>query len=222
MSSAGFIDPFIIAKFRSNESETKVQNRSSDPQWLEVLEFPARSTEIGNERLYLEVWHKGLVSDKQLGRVVVKLADIDLDSNEEIVAAIEKPPVKGKEKKQRRKSTEGGGDDDALGALKFKIKLKKPRENMEPDLLLRVAVLEAKKIPSRDRQDFADPYFVVSFEREIKKTQVRFRQTLFDRPAWSETFTFPAFSDRLDSALVVQCMDQQASSRVPPSATAPW
>ena len=50
--------------------------------------------------------------------------------------------------------------------------LKKKRENLEPDLVLRVAILEAKKIPSRVKFDHSDPYFAVTFEQDTHKTQV--------------------------------------------------
>jgi len=77
-----------------------------------------------------------------------------------------------------------------------------------PDLILRVQVLEAKRLLPKPKSDFGDPYFVVEFEKVSKRTQVRFKQTLMDRPVWSETFEFPAYSDRLDSTLMIKHMDQ--------------
>ena len=61
----------------------------------------------------------------------------------------------------------------------------------------------------KNRADVCDPYVTVEFERKVHKTQVRFKQSVSSCPEWSETFVYQAWSDRLDSSLLISVMDQQ-------------
>ena len=91
----------------------------------------------------------------------------------------------------------------------MQVKLKKKRNVTAPDTTIRITIMEAKKLPPRARADTCDPYVMLEFEKTVKKTQVRFKQSVSSIPEWSETFVFEAWSDRLDSSLLLSVMDHQ-------------
>ena len=72
----------------------------------------------------------------------------------------------------------------------------------------------AQKLPPRARADICDPYVQVEFEKNVKKTQVRFKTSVSACPEWSETFVYDAWSDRLDSSLLISVMDHQEWRKV--------
>ena len=102
-----------------------------------------------------------------------------------------------------------GDDNEDLGRIHVQVKLKKKRNVTAPDTTIRITIMEAKKLPPRARADTCDPYVMLEFEKTVKKTQVRFKQSVSSVPEWSETFVFEAWSDRLDSSLLISVMDHQ-------------
>eukprot|EP00961_Rhodomonas_salina_P282048 3811242-Rhodomonas_salina.3 len=219
IGSSGLVDPYVAVKFKklvdspllvdamSNADfgdvcccqveKTAAQFRTLDPDWKENVEFPVLSTEVKGETVEVQCWHKGTVRDRLIGVVYVKLSDINFESVSHEWYVLEKPSKSGKEKGTKRKK-ERDDDEWEYGRISLAFQLKTQRSQSAADIMIRVAVLEAKKLPSRARSGLSDPYFVVQFEKTKKKTQVRFKQTPQDRPSWSEVFSFDAWADRLD------------------------
>jgi hypothetical protein len=206
MGSHGFVDPFVKIKYSGDpEGEfksTDTRLRTMDPSWLEIFEFPARSGEVGHEYVEVHVFHKSTFKDKLIGWTRISLAGFNFE-REAVYYDLEPHDWD-----PNKKAIKGEGSED-LGRIHLQIKLKKKRLVDHPDAAIRITLMEAKNIPPRARADICDPYLQVEFEKVVKKTQVRFKQSVSSCPEWSETFVFEAWSDRLDSSMVITMMDQQ-------------
>jgi len=211
MGSDGFVNAFTTVVYtgdRDNVQTTLTKDRTLDPMWREVLEFPAKSSEIGNDSVEVRIFHKGTFKDKLVGWTSISFASFNFEQEAvyyDLNSADWNPTIK----KARGKKEGGDNEMEDLGRVHLQIKLKKKRTITTPDTDVRITILEAKKLPPRARSDICDPYIMVEFEKVIKKTQVRFKQSVSSTPEWSESFVYQAWSDRLDSALVITVMDHQ-------------
>lgn len=200
----GFVDPFVQVIYSGDTDDIKVTDtrvRTLDPVWREILEFPVRSGEVGSENVEVRVFHKSSFKDKLVGWCHIPLAGFNFERD-----AIYYDLMSGDWHPNKKMSVEEMED---LGRVHVQIKLKKQRLVTVPDMHVRITIMEAKKLPPRARADSCDPYVQVEFEKKIKKTQVRFKQSVSSCPEWSETFVYEAWSDRLDSSLLISIMDHQ-------------
>jgi len=64
-------DPYVVVKIGDETKKTKVINSSTNPSWMEKLEFP----DAGSDMLQLEVWDKDeFTSDDKLGACMVPMS----------------------------------------------------------------------------------------------------------------------------------------------------
>lgn len=84
IGSHGFVDPYVKVTFSGdpeNPQVTDTRIRTLDPMWRQILEFPARSGEVGNERVDLHVYHKGTLRDKLIGWYSILLAGFNFEKD---------------------------------------------------------------------------------------------------------------------------------------------
>ena len=65
----GFVDPFVQVIYSGDTDdikETDTRVRAMDPVWREILEFPAKSGEVGSEHVEVRVFHKVEILKSQL------------------------------------------------------------------------------------------------------------------------------------------------------------
>ena len=208
MQEDGFCNPYVVAKLQGQAVKTKIVSRSTEPEWQEIFEFKVYSSEIGIQTLFFECFDKGILRDRLLGVSQLELSPVSFGQNLEAWVPLEQQNIGGTVKKRRKKD-----DDEDFGRIHINVILKKRRENLHADLILRIVILEARNLYTVKKNDTVDLYFIVDFEDHSKKTQIRFKQTLGDRPTWSETFDFDVWSDRLDSALRLKAMDHNDWSK---------
>ena len=207
IGSDGFVDPFVTVQYSGEidpevkPQKTDVRVRTMDPMWREILEFPCRSGEVSNEHIVVKVWHKSTLRDKLLGWTQLSLAGFNFERDSIYYDLM--PKDWDPNSKMRAE------DAEDLGRIQLQVKLKKRRVLTEPDTAVRITVMEAKRLPPRIRTDTCDPYVTVEFEKVTKKTQTRFQQSISSVPEWSETFVYGAWSDRLDSTVLITIMDHQ-------------
>ena len=209
IGSHGFVDPFVKVMYSGDvvggPQTTATRTRTMDPMWREILEFPARSGEVGVEHIDVYVYHKSTFKDKLVGWTQISLAGFNFEQD---AVYYDLMPAEWDPNKKRVKGAEDEDDED-LGRIHLQIKCKKKRLVTTPDTTVRVTIMECKRLPPRMRQETCDPYVTVEFEKQVKKTQVRFKQAITSCPEYSETFVYEAWSDRLDSSLLISVMDQQ-------------
>ena len=208
MMEDGFCNPYVVAKLQGQVVKTKIITRSTEPEWQELFEFKVYSSEIGIQTMFFECYDKGLLRDRLLGVSQQELSPVTFGQNLEAWIPLEQHRVEGAGKPRRKKD-----DDEDFGRIHINLVLKTRRENTEAELILRAVVLEARNLYTVKRNDTVDMYFIVEFENRARKTQVRFKQTLGDRPTWSETFDFDVWSDRMDSVLRIKAYDHNDWSK---------
>lgn len=147
IGSHGFVDPFVQVKYSGDAdgeplmTETRV--RTLDPMWREILEFPARSGEVGTQKIDVKVLHRGVLKDKLIGWTQIELAGFNFDRD----------PVYYNLMPQEWDPLKPGNEDDYedLGRIQLQVRLKKKRLLSEPDTTVRVTIMEAKRLPPRVR-----------------------------------------------------------------------
>ncbi|XP_049907505.1 uncharacterized protein LOC126394619 isoform X3 [Epinephelus moara] len=64
-------DPYVVVKIGSDSKKTKVINSSTNPSWMEKMEFP----EATSDMLQMEVWDKDdFTADDKLGTCMVPMS----------------------------------------------------------------------------------------------------------------------------------------------------
>ena len=84
IGSHGFVDPYVKVTYSGdaeNPQSTDTRIRTMDPMWRQILEFPARSGEVGNERVDVHVYHRGTLKDKLIGWYSIELAGFNFQKD---------------------------------------------------------------------------------------------------------------------------------------------
>ncbi|GMH38160.1 hypothetical protein BSKO_06044 [Bryopsis sp. KO-2023] len=180
----GKSDPYCVIWLGGVKKTTEFRKDTADPVWNENMDWPNISAK---DTLYLEVYDKGKISDKLLGRAKIDMCIVALEFAKDDV----RRPIK------TNMSLEGGNGDVVLFMEWVPLDhnpIPRPRSILRTPTglfgelergVLYARLVRAKNLRNVDAIGVSDPYCLMKIGGNEKKSKIISNNL---NPVWNETF----------------------------------